>query len=275
MSENLGLEDAIERIRRVEQQSRVMGAIQRRHRRRRVAAVAAGVVVTLAVLPGATWLLLSRWPPSWPVRVAETTSALGDAPTPATPEPETRRDGNGVTVPESTMTRKARDVAATAGEPRRPAPLAPEVERQPRRTPSPRELVASRPAPALPRAPEANLPQRERPQAESASAAPSSARAGSDDRHVAVEIAAKPLADGLTGYTVRLREGDGRPVTDATVSIRGRRADGVLVDATLDRSAEPGAWEAVIRLPSDITEPRLRVASPGRVQEVPLPDAPR
>jgi Double zinc ribbon len=279
--ENLGLEEAIERIRRLDQRRRVMATIRRRYRRRRVgvvaaalAAVAAGVVAALAMLPGATWLVLSGWQLPRPARVAKPTSALGEASAPATPEPEPRREGDGVTLPESTTTREARDAAATAGEPQRPVPPAPEVERQPQGTPSPREQVGSRPAPVLPRAPE--LPQRERPQTESAaSALPSSARAGSDDREVAVEIAATPLADGLTGYTVRLRERDGRPVTDATVSIRGRRADGALVDAILDRSAEPGAWEAVVRLSGDIAEPRLRVASSGRVQEVPLPDAPR
>jgi len=87
-----------------------------------------------------------------------------------------------------------------------------------------------------------------------------------------VEIATERLADGLTRYTVRLRERDGRPVTNATVSIHGRRADGAPVDTTLDRATEPGSYRAVGRFTGGITDGRLRVVSVDRVQDMPLPD---
>jgi hypothetical protein len=83
----------------------------------------------------------------------------------------------------------------------------------------------------------------------------------SDKREVSVRIATERLGDDHTAYTVQLHERDGQPVTDATVSIRGRRTDGVLVEATLVRTAEPGR---------DITDTSLRIASVGRVQEVVL-----
>jgi hypothetical protein len=235
-------------------------------RRRGGAAVAAGVVAALAVLLGASWLVLQGWQPSWPVRVATPTSATGDAAT----EPGTRRVGDGVAVTESTMTREA-GVAAAVSEPQDPPPPAAEVEGQPRPTPSPREETASQPARQLPRATEATLSRGERSEPESTTQR-LSALAGSGGHEVTVHIEAAPLADGFTGYTVRLHERDGRPVTHATVSIRGRQADGALVEATLDREAEPGLYRAVVRV--IITEARLRIASVGRVQEVPLPDAP-
>ena len=103
----------------------------------------------------------------------------------------------------------------------------------------------------------------------------SRARPGAVDREVRVEIATESLGDGLTSYLVRLRERDGRPVTNATVSIRGRRADGAVLEAVLDRATEPGSYRAVVRRPSEFTDARLRVASVDRVQEVPLPDTPR
>lgn len=82
-----------------------------------------------------------------------------------------------------------------------------------------------------------------------------------------MEVNGMPLPDGLTRYVVRLRAQDGRPMSDAHVSIRGRRADGVLVEATLDPSSELGVWEATVRLSDDIAEPRLRVDHLGRVHE--------
>jgi hypothetical protein len=264
--EELELKTAIERIRR--------GERRRRGRRRRV--VAAGVVAALAGLVGAAWLVLAGRHTARPVRVAVSTSAPGVAATPPTPEAETRLRGDLVAVPESATTRDARDVGATAGEPQRPAPSAPEVERGPSsRTPSPREEVASPPARALPHASDVRLPPRERPQPESPSALSSRAQAGPVDSEVGVEITTEPLVDGLVGYTVHLRERDGRPVTDATVSIRGRGADGGLVEVTLHRAAESGAYRAVAKFTGEITDARLRIASVGRVQEVLLPDAPR
>jgi hypothetical protein len=123
----------------------------------------------------------------------------------------------------------------------------------------------------LPRAPKATLSQGERPEPQSA-AQPRSTPTGSSDHQVAAQIEAERLADGLTSYTVRLHERDGRPVTDATVSIRRRRADGVLEEATLDPDVEAGVYRAVVRFTA--TEAWLHIASVGRVQEIPLPSSP-
>jgi hypothetical protein len=214
-------------------------AIHRRERRRSVVTVAAGAMAALAVLLGASWLVFPGRQPSRPVRVATPTSAPAPALMPATPAPGKRRVGNGGAVAESTVRREAPEVAE--------------------------------PARRLPRAPEATLSQGERPGPES-TAQPLSTRPGSGDHEVAAHIETEPLADGFTSYTVRLHERDGRPVTGATVSIRGRRADGALEEATLDPEAEAGLYRAVVRLP--LTEARLRIAGVGRVQEIPLPDSP-
>lgn len=297
--EDFELEEAIERIRRGEQ----------RRRERRGGLAITVVVAALAVLVGATWLVVSGRHAAGPLRAAEPTPGAADAP--ATSEPEVRRDGDLVAVPES-ATREAGDVSATVAEVERQAPpAAAEIERKPL-PPSPREEVASPPAPrpelprppaprqdvaspAAPRqepprapaprqdvasppararsgAPDVKPPQPERPPPESPSSPSFRARADWD-REMVVEIATERLADGLTRYTVRLRERDGRPVTNATVSIHGRRADGAPVDTTLDRAAEPGSYRAVGRFTGGITDGRLRVVSVDRVQDMPLPDA--
>jgi hypothetical protein len=88
---------------------------------------------------------------------------------------------------------------------------------------------------------------------------------------VRVEVAAERLGDGITSYTVRLRERDGTPVTEAAVTIRARRADGALVEAALDPAPQPGVYRAALRM-GEVSEPRLRVASAGRIQDLPLSD---
>lgn len=297
--EDFELEEAIERIRRGEQ----------RRRERRGGLAITVVVAALAVLVGATWLVVSGRHAAGPLRAAEPTPGAADAP--ATSEPGVRRDGDLVAVPES-ATREAGDVSATVAEVERQAPpAAAEIERKPL-PPSPREEVASPPAPrpelprppaprqdvaspAAPRqepprapaprqdvasppararsgAPDVKPPQPERPPTESPSSPSFRARADWD-REMVVEIATERLADGLTRYIVRLRERDGRPVTNATVSIHGRRADGAPVDTTLDRAAEPGSYRAVGRFTGGIIDGRLRVVSVDRVQDMPLPDA--
>ena len=87
---------------------------------------------------------------------------------------------------------------------------------------------------------------------------------------VRVDVTSERLGGGLTAYTVRLNERDGKPVTDAVVAIRGRRADGSLVEAELD-STEPGVYRAAVRS-SEVRNPRLRVSSAGRIQDVPVSD---
>jgi hypothetical protein len=86
-----------------------------------------------------------------------------------------------------------------------------------------------------------------------------------------VDISAERLQSGVTRYTVRLRERTGAPVTGASVSIRGRRADGAVVEAALDPTPEPGAYRVAVRI-AEVTDARLRVAHAGLVQEERLPD---
>ena len=156
------------------------------------------------------------------------------------------------------MARETREIAAAASQPQGVRPSAP-------------ESTASQPARRLPAAPEATPSRGERPEPESTTP-PLATPAGAGDREVAAQIEAEPLADGFTSYTVRLHERDGRPVAGATVSIHGRRADGVLGEAALEAGAEAGLYRVVVRLA--FTEARLRIASVGRIQEIPLPDAP-
>lgn len=266
--EDLELEEAIERLRERD----------RRQRQARRGAVVVGVVAVLAILGTAAWLALRAAHTAPPVRVAAPPPANGAAAAPPAPAPPAEADeANRGAAAESATPPDAPYVGAMAELPEATTDAPPEVERDlPARGPSAREEAARRAARTLPRAPDATPPRREKPQPEPAAPTLSSrSRPGSIDREVRVEIATEALADGLTSYTVRLRERDGRPVTDATVSIRGRRADGALLEATLDRAAEPGAYRAVVRRPAELTDARVRVAGVNRVQEVPLPDTPR
>jgi hypothetical protein len=102
------------------------------------------------------------------------------------------------------------------------------------------------------------------PEPSAVAALPQQARAD-----VRVEVATERLGGGVTFYTVKLRERDGAPVTGADVTIRGRRRDGALVEAALDPTGDAGVYRAALRV-ADVAEPRLRVASAGRIQEVPL-----
>lgn len=244
-------------MRRTEDEHHQGLEVRRRERRRAAAALAVGVVAALAVLLSLSWLVVPGWLPSGPLRVATPISPPDKAVAPVPPGPGTRRVGHGGGG-ESTMTRGARDVAPTVSEPQGARPSAPEG-------------TASQPAPRLPAAPEATLSQGERPEPESTTPRLSTA-AGPVDREVTAQVQVEPLADGFTSYTVRLHERDGRPVAGATVSIRGRRADGVLEEAALEAEAEAGLYRAVVRVA--FTEARLRIASVGRIQEIPLPDSP-
>ena len=85
-----------------------------------------------------------------------------------------------------------------------------------------------------------------------------------------MEALAERLERDLTAYTVRVHELDGDPVTRATVSIRGRGAHGSLVAVTLQRTKEPGAYRAVVKRATEVTAGRIRIATVGRVVEVPL-----
>jgi cytoskeletal protein RodZ len=264
-AEDLELEEAIERIRRRER--------RRRKQRRRLAAVA--IVVVMLVLVAGAWLVFWGQLPTWSLRMAQPTSASSVGATPSPPEPEAHNEAQSPPAASEPATlRDAPNVGAAAGPPEPAAVPVPAVVRElPPRPPAARQEAVRPAARALARAPDVKSPPPPRSQPE-VSALPSRAGLRSEGE-VRVEVATEPLADGLTRYTVRLRERDGRPVVDAAVSIRGRRADGALLEATLDRAAEPGSYHAVVRRPADLTDARLRVAGVDRVQEVPLPDAPR
>lgn len=167
-------------------------------------------------------------------------------------------------------------VPAPAGPPRAPAepvgqPRAEPPQSEPTRLALPErspEAVASSVARRTP-----GPAERERPtvRSESPAASPRATALRIQVRDVGVEIAAKRLADGVTAYSVRLRGPDGTPVRNAAVSVRGRRADGVLVEASLDPTAEPGVYHAALRL-GEISAPRLRVARVGLITDLPLPE---
>jgi hypothetical protein len=271
--EDLELEEAIDRIRRREQ--------RRRYGRR--SALAVGIVAVLIVLFAGGWLVFHDWRSGRPAQVRRPAPPSNAAVTPPASAPEPKAalaETQHAPAPEPAAPPETPYIGAMAGLPETTTEqAASEVERElPARAVSPREESPKAPARGLPRASEVLPPRRERPQPQpepGPSASASRARPGPIDREVRVEIASEALGDGLTSYTVRLRERDGRPVTNATVSIRGRRADGALLEAMLDRAPEPGAYRAVVRRPAELTEARLRVASVDRVQEVPLPDTPR
>lgn len=130
--------------------------------------------------------------------------------------------------------------------------------------------------PALPEGPDEAagerpaLPPRPPGFAESPSASLRAFRPGAAVSDVRIEIATERRPGGITDYSVRLRERDGTPVSGAAVSVRGRRADGVLVEASLEPAPEPGVYQAALRL-AELSDARLRVARGDRVQDVRLP----
>jgi hypothetical protein len=299
--EDLELEEAIARIRRREQRRRLAAV---------AAGVAAAMAVLLgaAWLIATGWQPPRTGRMAGPLSTPREAAAPAPPSTPSQPEPAAREPG---TTSEAREAPSSPSEPASGTQPaerpapadvaRAPEPVAPraaprEEVQMPARVPEPAPRAAAReevrmparPEPVAPRAapreeartaarvaprtPEASFPERARPERELPSAMPTRARGGTAREEMRVDIGTEPVADGLTGYTVRLRERDGRPVTDATVSIRGRRPDGGLVEAMLDRGSEPGVYRAIVRVPRELSDPRLRVASANRVQEVPLPD---
>jgi hypothetical protein len=161
------------------------------------------------------------------------------------------------------MPREA-SVAPAAREPRQePQPPATGARALPQRSSAGRPRRVAREAPAF-EAPPSSPPPSPR-------ASPSPVTAAARRGDVRVDISAERLQAGVTAYTVRLRERTGAPVKGASVSIRGRRADGVLVAAVLDPTPEPGVYRAAVRI-ADVTDARLRVARAGLIQDEPLPD---
>jgi hypothetical protein len=153
-------------------------------------------------------------------------------------------------------------------------PPAPEPRPQPRAPVAPPPALPERSstravARLMPSAPQAPPPALPLPGSPSALASPRRLGTGSGD--LRVDVSAEALPAGATAYTVRIRERTGTPVTDASVTIRGRRPDGMLVDAALDPMPEPGVYRAVVRV-SDVMDPRLRVARAGVIQDVALPE---
>jgi hypothetical protein len=223
---------------------------RQRESRRRLAVVAGALLLVLALLGGAVFWMRGVAPPLLE-RTAERTAAGPAPPLPASAPPEAAPPAPAVPPPPPAV-----------------APPPPAVASPPPAAPSPAELPSR--APALPqadasrgagRAPRVSLPE---PEPSAVAALPQQARAD-----VRVEVATERLGGGVTFYTVKLRERDGAPVTGADVTIRGRRRDGALVEAALDPAGDAGVYRAALRV-GDVAEPRLRVASAGRIQEVPL-----
>jgi hypothetical protein len=227
-------------------------------------------------------------PETAPPAIVPATPAV---PSPAPPstataaEPESPPEGRALDGPEP---RSAERVEPGTSEPQRreseaPARPAGELPERQRSEPSARsvpvrpevrpEARAGEPRP-LPERPPAGPERRvvELPLAwqtpldrESPAALPGPARGD-----VRVDVAAERAGGGTTIYTVRLRERDGRPVTGASVTIHGRRA-GAPVETSLEPATEAGVYRAALRA-GDLTGPRLRVASAGRIQDLPLPE---
>jgi hypothetical protein len=230
-------------------------AIERARRReswRRLATVAGVLLLILALLGGvAFW---SRTRPPRPERAAEP-ARPATPPPPAAPAPASSPVASPPAAPDSPP--------SLAGSP--PAPPGPAITSVPA---APPPTLPERDAPdRAPRAvplPEPPLGRRPPDATEAPAAMPDRARAD-----VRVEVAAMRVGEGITAYTISLRERDGAPVTQAAVTIRGRRADGALVEALLDPTPEPGVYRAVLRM-GEVIEPRLRVTSAGRIQDLPL-----
>ena len=91
-----------------------------------------------------------------------------------------------------------------------------------------------------------------------------------DEGDLIVETTAQRVEPDLTAYTVRVHQPDGRPVEKANVRIRGRGANGARVAVVLRKIGEPGAYRAVVKRGSEITTGRIRIATGGRLVEVPL-----
>lgn len=81
----------------------------------------------------------------------------------------------------------------------------------------------------------------------------------------------KPVKDRKTTYTVRLRDGAGRAVTGARVTVTGRMADGMSVAAPLRASGGPGIYggEVLFTMEGrwDLT---VRIVHQGRRLELPF-----
>lgn len=283
-----------ERVRRIRQWEQ-----RRSERRFRSRARGVAIAMTLAVvLIGVAWLAIPGRVAVEPIRVAGPPVRSA----PVTDERNGRDNERRVSAPDSLTPGHARDVAAThspapahtrdvvamhspapahtrdvvatvSQSERSPSPPLPGSAEAPASMKPPRSDTPSRPARATDRPLEAPASPGNRAKPEATLPPAPAAMIGpdtSDKREVSVRIATERLGDDHTAYTVQLHERDGQPVTDATVSIRGRRTDGVLVEATLVRTAEPGTYRAVIWRRRDITDTSLRIASVGRVQEVVL-----
>jgi len=226
----------------------------------RVAGLALAFLLVLIILAGAgVWLRAGQRPVS---RVPASAARVVAPEPPVAPEP--------LVAPESLTT------ASAPSSPIGPGSEEPASERRSRqRSEAAGPALPERPAdasarPVAPRAATPSLPPRPSSFAESPAASPRAARPGAEVSDVRIEIAAERRPGGVTDYSVRLRERDGTPVSGAAVSVRGQRPDGVLVEASLDPTAEPGVYQASLRV-AEISGARLRVAREDRVEDMPLP----
>ena len=232
----------------------------RRHNEQRVRTTERRITLALTVAVGlplvATWLLLPADVAVRPVGV-DTVPQAPDVT--ATSARSDSMDGEGDGLPVDQPPRRS---ASADDTPLKAPALTPEPPEDPRR-PSRRGDAASGQRNA--RAPQEKPVQRD----VRLPVSPSGSEA-SKDRPVAVYVKRQPLEGGLTAYTVQLFEPGGQPSTTATVSLRRRGADGALIESTLEKAEEPGAYRTIVARDNDIADRRLRIAGVGRVQEVPI-----
>ncbi len=81
----------------------------------------------------------------------------------------------------------------------------------------------------------------------------------------------QPRTKGKTGYTLRLTDPAGSPVTGAQVTLSGEMADGMSVLAPLRAAPKPGVYRGEVLFTMEGSwELRLRVARQGRRFELPF-----
>jgi len=93
-----------------------------------------------------------------------------------------------------------------------------------------------------------------------------------------INVKSAPRVDSrgrVVDYAVRLVRRDGRPVTDASVVLRGQTPDGTVVEAPLDRITSPGVYETAVILPAaGLHRLWLRIIRSDTALELPMVPTP-
>jgi hypothetical protein len=233
-------------------ESRTFMEIVRRQRARERArmrlalAVAVAAVVVASVAVVMPWVRRAELPRPGPATLASPTAPLPSPPPSSTiPSPP-----SGPPSTESPLAEPPPTVP-----PSNERPGSPDLPAPPR---EPRDGVAS----ARGRAPSA-LPR-------------GAARGGPTIGNIGLRINHDPSVPEAQEYLVAITDSAGRPLTDATVTLRGRRPDGTLAEAALEASSTPGHYGAWLRFPSDAPqELALRISRGGRTILVPVAELER